>query len=773
MRKDGSRMSLGGWRGQAPATGRRPGRRLPLGPNRGRILCQVLRFTKSATSLFTQDLVLSERFRRVASREYATAIASRSAKIADVATRRRAASTRKKPDTSRRPSPNVPALWLAVLVLATGAWAYSTSFRGVFVLDDVRAIARNSTIRTLWPLTTPLAPPTGSTVAGRPIANLSFAINHALAPATPAASAGGGEVPGGAGPLDPAPYHAGNLVIHLAASLVLFGLVRRTLQSRRLQVGFGAAASWLALVVALVWVVHPIQTGAVTYVVQRVESLMGLFYLLTLYCAIRASAGSRPRLWTAAAIASCACGMATKEVMVTAPIVVAIWGRLFMTRPSGNRRGAGLPVAFGRQPRTSSRIVDEVAPKGLPAEIDGPGRMRWGMTAGLASTWIVLAVLVAGERRGPSVSIAWDAVWPYLLAQAEVVVHYLRLAILPAPLVFFYDWPLGSSLGAVAWQAGVLTALVIVTIVGIVRRHPASFLGAWFFLILAPSSSVLPIVTEVAAEHRMYLPLAAIVAAAVLGLFVLGRRMAPSPKAAAVAGALAAMAAVGALGIETRERNRVYWSAESLWQDTVSKRPNDARARVAYGDALAGAGRLAEAEAQLQAGVALGPGDPAAHVRLGAVLAQQRKFDAAVLSFERALALRPGYVDAHRLLGEIYGVRRQDALAARNYEQALVSLPDDAKLIARLAAILADSRDVSVRNPSRARELADRAVRLTSGRDPRMLEILSVAQAASGRLAEAAATARVAAEVARGLGDRTLVSALEYRARAYESAARK
>ncbi len=665
-------------------------------------------------------------------------------------------------------------LGLAVLILAAGAWAYSTSFRGVFVLDDVRAIVRNSTIRSLWPLTTALAPPTGSTVAGRPIANLSFAVNHALAPTEPSDRPGAGDAGGGAGPLDVAPYHAGNLAIHLTGALVLFGLVRRTLRSPSIhglgdeplhsgrsaeralstgsagkntqpsvrvearsqppQASFGAASSWLALVIALVWVVHPLQTAAVTYVVQRVESLMGLFYLLTLYCAIRAMSGAKARWWAAAAVASCACGMATKEVMVTAPIMVAIWMRLF-----------GRPGA------------------------DGRSRMRWGLLAGLASTWLVLAGLVVHERRGPSVSVDWDTVWPYLLTQAGVVVHYLRLAVLPSPLVFFYDWPLESSLAPIVWQACLLTALVIATAIGIARRHPASFLGAWFFLILAPSSSLLPIVTEVAAEHRMYLPLAGVVSAVVLGLFVAGRRLVPSTKAAEVAGAVVAVAVVGALGIATYARNQVYWSAVGLWQDTVNKRPNDVRARVAFGEALAGARRLDEGEAQLEAAVALAPDDGLARVRLGSVLAQQRKFDAAIPHLERALALRPGDVDAHRFLAEIYWIQRRDRLAAEHFEQARLALPGDAVLNARLAAIFADSRDPSVRNPSRALDLANRAVRLTGGQDARMLEILSVAQAANGRFADAAVTARTAAEVARARGDGALVSALEYRARTYEA----
>jgi tetratricopeptide (TPR) repeat protein len=672
----------------------------------------------------------------------------------------------------------VPVVAVAALILAAvGAWAYSTSFRGVFVLDDVRAIVRNPTIRTLWPLTVPLAPPTGSTVAGRPIANFSFAINYALAPPAPAEPPTSSALPAGAGPIDPAPYHAGNLVIHLAAALVLFGIVRRTLLSESLWPRFEAAAPWIALAIALIWVVHPLQTAAVTYVVQRVESLMGLFYLLTLYCAIRASEGPHVRAWSAAAIASCACGMATKEVMVAAPVVVALWDQLFGVARAG-------------------RV----------------GRVRWGLLAGLAATWVVLGALVANEHRGPSISLAPATAWTYLLTQAEVVVHYVRLAFVPSPLVFLYDWPLSPSLAAVGWQAALLTALVVLTLIGIGRRHPGSFLGAWFFLILAPSSSVLPIVTEVAAEHRMYLPLAAVVAAVVTGLYVAGGRMvrdrseappqtaesssvAPSgssllahgrnlphssrswhwktSRTAAVAAGCAVVLVVGALGVETRARNRVYWSAVGLWRDTVNKRPSDARPRVAYGDALASADRLPEAEAQLQAAVALAPGDPVARVRLGAVLARQSKFDAAVLHLEHALVIRPGDVDAHRFLAEIYAIQRQDQLAVQHYERALDGLPSDAELMARLAAILADSRDGSIRDSARALVLADRAVRLTSGREPRMLEILSVAQAASGRFADAASTARAAIEIARAHGDRAMVSSLEYRASAYESAARQ
>ena len=158
-----------------------------------------------------------------------------------------------------------------MLIIAAGIWAYHNSFRGPFIFDDVPAIVENATIRHLWPPWQPLMPPRNisTTVQGRPIVNLSLAINYAL---------NGFRVWG---------YHALNLATHIGAGLVLFGIARRTLRQPRLQQRFGEAAEMLALAIAILWVVHPLQTESVTYVVQRAESLMGLFYLLTLYGFIR------------------------------------------------------------------------------------------------------------------------------------------------------------------------------------------------------------------------------------------------------------------------------------------------------------------------------------------------------------------------------------------------------------------------------------------------------------------------------------------------------
>jgi len=151
------------------------------------------------------------------------------------------------------------------IIAAAALAAYANSFHGPFVFDDFGTIAQNRTIRHLWPIWAPLSPPTeGMPVTGRPIANLSFAINYAF---------GGLNVWG---------YHAANLAIHVLAGLTLFGIIRRTLA----RLGM-AGATGLACGIALIWTLHPLQTESVTYISQRAESLMGFFYLLTLYLFIR------------------------------------------------------------------------------------------------------------------------------------------------------------------------------------------------------------------------------------------------------------------------------------------------------------------------------------------------------------------------------------------------------------------------------------------------------------------------------------------------------
>jgi hypothetical protein len=147
---------------------------------------------------------------------------------------------------------------LALVIIAVGVCTFWNSIGAPFVWDDQTAIVTNRTIQHLWPLSEPLMPPRETPVAGRPLVNLSFALNYAF------------------GGLDGAGYHAVNIALHIACALLLFGIVRRSLASSRIPTGVRAAASNTAVVIALLWLVHPLQSEVVDYVNQRSESLMAL-----------------------------------------------------------------------------------------------------------------------------------------------------------------------------------------------------------------------------------------------------------------------------------------------------------------------------------------------------------------------------------------------------------------------------------------------------------------------------------------------------------------
>jgi protein O-mannosyl-transferase len=306
-----------------------------------------------------------------------------------------------------------------------------------------------------------------------------------------------------------------------------------------------------------------------------------------------------------------------------------------------------------------------------------------------------------------------------------------------------------------------LAGLLAATVVAVVRRHPWGFPGVWFFALLAPSSSVLPLATEIAAERRMYLPLAAVVTVTVISVFLLWQRVAPSVLPAAQlrqsVGRSATVVVVGALAIVlgglSYARNMQYWSDEEIWRDVVEKRPANPRARLNYGIDLYEAGRLPEAERELREAVRLKDTSAAAHANLGPVLCALGKTDEGIWHLERALALDPEYTTAHGNLGEAYASKGDRVLAAQQFARAVEVSPDNPFLLDRLAWLLATSPEDEVRNGPRAVELAQRAVTLTSRQDLMSLETLSAAYAEAGRFDEAVVTGRDALALAEKRGN--------------------
>lgn len=430
---------------------------------------------------------------------------------------------------------NILGKLLPLVIVLAGVIAYAGSFSGAFVFDDYIWIVDNENIKHFLP---------SMLYSSRPVVGLTFYLNCI----------------GSGGLLKVADFHLINLIIHLISALLLYGICRRTLLLPRLAGKFSSHEAVLAAAVSVIWAVHPLQTESVTYIVQRSESLMGMFYLLSLYCVIRASGSTVCHQWNTTAIVSCALGMATKPVMVTAPLIILLYDRTFVTG-------------------SFARSLKE----------------RWGLYAGLALTWIIPAALLSFPNESSTSAgfgASADPPLSYLMTQQGVILHYIKLALWPDGLCIDYDWPSVVTVsGKVIFQAVLVFLLVAGSLLLSTRRNILGFVGLWFIMNLAPTSSFVPL-SDSAAEHRMYLPLISIVVFFAFGLYGLLRLPPGIDKKSSwtvlrmpVFGVLIAVVSILFVFLTVR-RNKVYQSDESMWMNVLSVNPGNLRGQLGVGTAL-------------------------------------------------------------------------------------------------------------------------------------------------------------------------------------------
>jgi hypothetical protein len=244
------------------------------------------------------------------------------------------------------------------------------------------------------------------------------------------------------------------------------------------------------MVITALWALHPLGTEAVSYITQRYESLTALFILLTFYCFLRSLGSSHPLRWELLAALNSLIALGSKEVAVSVPILVLLFDRGFT---AGTFRKAW--------------------------------QDRRPLYLGMLLAWACFAYIQLHAMKRPfagfELTTPW---WRYALNQPAVILHYLRLTIWPHPLVFDYFWPVSKT-----WRPllpGLLAMGVLLVFTGwaLVKKPMLSFLPLIFFAILAPTSSVMPIL-DLAVEHRMYLPMIPVIAALVLALHWLWRRL--------------------------------------------------------------------------------------------------------------------------------------------------------------------------------------------------------------------------------------------------------
>jgi Flp pilus assembly protein TadD len=544
----------------------------------------------------------------------------------------------KRPSTSELPRVAVDDVrrvgaWPLVIAAVTLV-AYHNSFSGPLFFDDTASIVQNESIRSLWPLGPVLSPPAVAGTAGRPLLNLSFALNYA---------AGGLGVVG---------YHWVNLAIHVGAALVLFGLVRRTLRLPQLRDKFGAVATELGALSALLWAVHPLQTESVTYVSQRAESLVGFFYFLTWYAFVHGVEAGRESSatglrWRALAIVAGFAGVLTKEIIITAPVVILLYDSVFV---AGTFR-----EAWAR---------------------------RRTFYLGLASAWVLLAVLMISSRlheRGVGFGgkIAWI---DYVATSCEAVALYLKLSIWPHPLLLDYGMTPARGGAVLLASATVVVAFLAATAWAWRHWRALGFAGAAVVIMLSPTSSVVPVVFQPIAEHRMYLPLAVVVSFGVVGAFARWGR-------GAWWAALAVVAVF--LGLTT-QRNRDYRNDEVMWRDVIAKRPDNWRAYNALANVLFTQQRVADGLAQVETAVRLKPDEAKLLNNYANALALPMvgRLAEAVAVGRRAVALDPDYADARNSLAQTLLKTGRVVEAVEQYEAARRLQPASAAIRSNLCDAL-------------------------------------------------------------------------------------
>jgi tetratricopeptide (TPR) repeat protein len=596
---------------------------------------------------------------------------------------------------------------LAALLLAlVGVLAYSNALGNPFVFDDGVAIERNLRIRSLRPEIA-LAPPRDTPVAGRPVVNASFALNYA------------------AGGLDPRGYRAVNLALHLTCAWLVFWLLRDALRAR------GAASpDGVAIAAAVVFAAHPLASECVDYVTQRSELLVSLFLLGVLAGVALAARGRRSG--AALAIAACALGMATKESMVVAPVVALLYDAAFH---AGSLRRAW--------------------------------QSRRALHAGLAGCWLILAALHASAPRG--LSVGFDTgVTPstYLAHQMRMLATYLARAVWPHPLVLDYGWPLPIAWREVLPETALVAVWVALALLAWWRRPAVGFALLAGLLVLAPSSSFVPIATEVGAERRFYLSLAGLCALSAAGVGALCAR-ARDPRAARRAALAATAVLVALLVVATRVRNRDYESAERIWRSVLAARPAQPRALLSLSQALREQGRAEEAESLAVDALRAWPSYALAEAQLAGLAEERGDLETAVAHQGRALALEPRDGELRTNYGLLLARSGRLADAVAEWQAALAEDPGLAYAANNLAWLRATQPDPRWRDGSSAVALALRAERATAGLDAGVLDTLAAAFAEAGRFDLAQAAAARAQARAEADGDARLASEIAARRAGY------
>ena len=522
--------------------------------------------------------------------------------------------------------------WPIVLLIVVGSIIYSNTLNVPFHFDDLNNI-QNPALK-LETLNAEQFRETlaGSTLKSRPISNLSFAFNYFV---------GRYRVQG---------YHMVNIGIHICTGIFLYLFLQLTLNLAVNKRNYTNGSS-IALLTALLWIAHPVATQSVTYIVQRMNSMAAMFFVLAmlLYATGRDSQRAIEReksslpiwAWFVLSGVSGFLAIGSKEIAVSLPFYIFLYEWYFFQD------------------------------------------LRWEWLK-KKMYWLVGIVLVMGciayaftngqiiERIFNNCSGREFSTMERVLTQLRVVIHYITLVFYPNPnrLALDYDFPLSISLLSpisTLYSLIAIVALVVLAILTARRERLVSFCILWFFGNLVIESSI--ICLEIIFEHRTYLPSMFLILLVAATVYRIGRHT--------VLVTLVLMLPATLLGYWTFERNNVWQNPLALWSDSVSKHPNKARPHSNLGLALTEVDDVHHAEKEFKRALEIDPNAEIAHNNLAGLLLRQGKKQEAEFHFQEAIRIKPDYALARINLGGILRERGQYEEAADQFHLALSTAPED------------------------------------------------------------------------------------------------
>lgn len=527
--------------------------------------------------------------------------------------------------TSRSAAPT--SLWLrplsvVLLLSALTILVYLNSLPNEFVFDDLGLVVNNSKIHNLTNIPAILG--AHGKAAYRPLRTASYALDYSLFG------------------LNPTGFRAVNIALHLLNGTLVFFLFRALLREPR-----------PALLAAILFVVHPIQTESVAYISGRRDLLFTLFYLAGFACYVRYRQSDRLRYLLLAGL-SYLLSLLSKEMAISLPLLCVAYDVV-----------RSIPTADGKDPLTPW----QAAMQGVKIAVRRHKALYAAGTAVLLLlAWYYIYRINPSQQR----TMYGGALGPTLLTSARIVVHYLKLLLFPITLNADYSFnafPVSRSLA----DPRALLALAILGAAGwgllrlITTARWATFGGLWFFITLLPVSQIIPH-HEMLAEHYLYLPSAGIFLAA--GMLLERNLIQPRRQVATVA---AFSLVVALLGVRTVLRNRDWRDSQTLWTKTVQTAPGSARAHINAGELALRQGRSLQALREFQEAVRIQPNDAINRDNLGGLLLRHGQFDEAEQQFREAIRIQPRYPKPRVNLGLIYLNRRQLDEAEREFRAALSS----------------------------------------------------------------------------------------------------